>query len=335
MGIVYSMCTTGASRDATSGAPRPRRAGTMPLSVTRPMVARRSRRLRGRGRSRRVQGSTRRPGAFVGAAHGRAELLLCWILSVSTLSALRRRGTREKCKKDTVCLQIVALISRYTLVARAHFPMFSCRWSICGEICARRAFQNSHDPKSNTKGQHAGDPAVGPPCRKRGRARPENQITTPPPRSTRTRSPRCAPRRPARRTPSPAATRRTRRAAPRGGGRGAATRPFLLPKPRGGARARSPRPGPRGAAILETAASFGRTRTGATGPTGGTAAAAAASLRALLAAVGAALPGAARRRRARGPAPRRRRPRGQTKAAALEALDRRGRRPAAAAPSVV
>ena len=203
--------------------------------------------------------------------------------------------------------------------------MFSCRWSICGEICARRAFQNSHDPKSNTKGQHTQRTGGGAPfAGTRTRQKKTKLFTTPPPRSTRTRSPRCAPRRPARRTPSPAATRRTRRAAPRGGGRGAATRPSLLPKPRGGARARSPRPGPRGGATsAATAASFGTRRTGATVPTVGREAAAAASLRALSAAVGAALPGAARRRRARGPGPGRRRPRALTKAAAaLEALDR-------------
>ena len=137
---------------------------------------------------------------------------------------------------------------------------------------ARRAHSRTPtSPNRTTKETEKKRRGTGTPWpEKRGRATRKNQaiITTPPPRSTRTRSPRCAPRRPARRTPSPAATRRTRRAAPRGGGRGGATRPSPARGPRGGARARSPRPGPRGGATsAATAASFGRTRTGATAPT--------------------------------------------------------------------
>ena len=86
---------------------------------------------------------------LLGAARGRAEFRLCWILPVSTPSAARRRGAREKCKKDAVRAQITALISRYTLVARAHTVQLRC--CRCHAIRAPRAFQNSHQPKSNTK----------------------------------------------------------------------------------------------------------------------------------------------------------------------------------------
>ena len=109
------MCTTGASRDATSGAPRPRaREGPGPRAE--------------------------RPNSC------------CAGSCLFQLSARRGgAGLARNVKREHGHTQITPLSLGYTLVARAHNQAKLQARSRVSIIYATRTFQHSHQPKSNTK----------------------------------------------------------------------------------------------------------------------------------------------------------------------------------------